>query len=59
MPIGLTLPQYDSSCGCIAGSPYTSDVDASRIFAPVRLASPSMLIEPCTHVFVVCTGSRW
>ena len=24
-----------------------------------RLASPSMLIAPCTDVFVVCTGSNW
>jgi hypothetical protein len=59
MPIGLTLPQYDSSCGWIDGSPYTSEVEASRIRAPVRFASPSMLIEPCTHVLVVWTGSRW
>jgi len=27
------------------------------LFAPVRLASPSMLIAPCTLVLVVCTGS--
>ena len=53
------MPQYDSGCGCTAGSPYTSEVEASRIGAPSRLASPSMLIEPCTQVFVVCTGSRW
>ena len=24
-----------------------------------RFASPSMLIAPCTLVFVVCTGSYW
>ena len=36
----------------------TSEVEVNRIFAPVRLASPSMLIEPCTAVLVVCTGSR-
>ena len=59
MPIGLTLPQYDSDCGCTAGSPYTSDVEVSRIRAPSRLARPSMLMEPCTHVLVVWTGSRW
>ena len=57
--MGFTLPQYDSGCGCTAGSPYTSEVEASRIGAPSRLASPSILIEPCTQVFVVCTGSRW
>ncbi len=56
--MGFTFPQYDSSCGCTAGSPYTSEVEDSRIRAPTRLASPSMLIEPCTQVLVVCTGSR-
>ena len=34
-----------------------SDVEACRIFAFTRLARPSMLIAPCTLVFVVCTGS--
>ena len=27
MPIGFTLPQYDSFWGCSKGSPYTSDVE--------------------------------
>ena len=30
-----------------------------QIFAFTRLASPSMLIAPCTLVLVVCTGSNW
>ncbi len=59
MPIGFTWPQYDSACGCTAGSPYTSDVEVRRIRTPSRLARPSMLIEPCTQVLVVWTGSRW
>ena len=29
------------------------------IRAPVRLASPSILMAPITDVFVVCTGSNW
>ena len=33
--------------------------EACRIFAFTRLARPSMLIAPCTLVFVVCTGSNW
>ena len=51
------MPQYDSGCGCTVGAPYTSLVDAWKIFAFSRVASPSMLIAPCTLVFVVCTGS--
>ncbi len=31
----------------------------ASIRAPVRLASPSMLIAPCTLVLVVWTGSCW
>ena len=47
------------ACGWTLGSPYTSDVDAWRILARSRLASPSMLMAPWTLVFVVCTGSCW
>jgi hypothetical protein len=43
----------------LTGSPQTSLVEACRIGARSRFASPSKLIAPCTLVFVLCTGSRW
>ena len=58
MPIGFTFPQYDSDYGCTVGSLYISDVEASNIGERIRLARPSMFIEPCTQVLVVWTGSR-
>jgi hypothetical protein len=33
VPIGLTLPQYVSFCGCTSGSPYTSEVEVSSMRA--------------------------
>jgi hypothetical protein len=54
--MGFTLPQYVSRCGCSNGSPYTSEVDASSIFAFVRFARPSMFIVPRKLVFVVLMG---
>ena len=37
---GLTLPQYDSGCGCTSGSPYVSEVEASTNRAPFSFARP-------------------
>ena len=42
----------------VPNDPVTSDVDAHRMRAFVRLARPSMLMDPTKAVLVVCTGSR-
>jgi hypothetical protein len=54
--MGLTLPQYASVCGCSAGSPYTSLVEASRKRARVRFARPSMFMVPRNEVLIVLIG---
>ena len=48
----------DAAVPGIAESPalFTA-INKDRIFAFSRLASPSMLMAPCTLVLVVCTGS--
>jgi hypothetical protein len=54
--MGLTLPQYDSVCGCCRGSPYTSLVLVIRNLALQRFASPSMFSVPRKLVFTVLMG---
>src|SRR5438552_2213711 len=58
-PIGLTLPQYSSFCGWTSGSPYTSEVEASRKRAFFSLARPSALCVPSDPTFNVGIGSSW
>ena len=55
----MTLPRYDSGCGCTSGSPYTSLVEAWSTLARHRLAIPSTLIAPITDVFMVLIGLYW
>jgi hypothetical protein len=57
-PTGFTWPQYVSGCGWICGSPYTSEVDASRKRAPFSRASPSVCRVPIAPTFSVAIGSR-
>ena len=45
-PIGLTLPQYASDCGCSSGSPYTSDVDASTKVARLARGQTERVVCP-------------
>jgi hypothetical protein len=55
----FTFPKYVSGCGCTAGSPYISEVDARRSFAPQRFARPSMLIVPIVFVLIVLMALYW
>ena len=57
-PIGLTLPQYVSGCGCTCGSPYTSLVDARKNLAPLALASPRQLCVPSPPTLRIWIGIR-
>ena len=57
-PTGFACPQYDSGCGWTSGSPYTSELEATRNRAPCSLARPSACSVPTEPTCRVSIGSR-